>query len=140
MRLITASRPVETNPLHPDEPCFALCELNLHPETGKDLRRYQLVCVVRNDRKKWIRIDMGLASDWPSADQFRVVADGDDDTVARCQEIADGIRDDMYWRKFLEEEQQASTLITDHIHWAEEAIKRKARISTHGPNFRKERN
>ena len=140
MTLSSLALPVETNPLHPDEPCLALCELELHPPSGKAPHRYQLVCVVRNDRKTWVRVDMGLASEWPSADQFRVRADGDGDTVASVQATADRIRDDMYWRKFLEEEQAASTLIPDLINWTEESLKRRKRVSTHGPNFRKERN
>ena len=137
--VVTRSRPIEKWPLHPDEPCHALCELNLQQPNFKTPHRYQLVCVVREDRKVWVRTDMGLAEEWPTAEQFRIVGDGSADTVASCQAMADRIRDDDYWRKFLEEEQAASTLIPDLINWTEESIKRNARISTMGPNFTKQR-
>lgn len=137
--LVAFARPVETNPLHPDEPCHALCELNLQaPDYGAP-HRYQLVCVVRGDAKRWVRIDMGLSADW-DATEFRVVADGDGDSVASVQAQADRIRDDMYWRKFLREEQEASTLIPDLINWTEESIKRKRRVSTMGFNYTRQRN
>ena len=134
--LVARSRPIERYPLHPDEPCYALAELYLQTPGYHAEHRYQLVQVIREDRKQWIRIDMGDANGEP----FRIVADGDGDTVASVQAQAERIRDDMYWAKFLAEEHAASTLIPDLINWHEEKRKRRHRSSTFGPNFTKERN
>lgn len=132
------ARPIEENPVHPDEPIYALAELDLQPPDFKAMRRYQLLRVRRSDALVWIREDMGLSSDWPSADQFRVMTNPDGDTVASVRAYADRRRNDMYWQKFLEE--QPRDLIKDAINWEEEKRKRHARLSTFGPIFRKQRN
>ena len=141
--LINLSRPVEENPVHPDEPCWALAELFLLPEDMHERHRYQLVNVVRGDERVWIRIDMGLESEWLYSDQFRVMANGDPhggDTVASVQAYADMRREDMYWQKFLEEQQAESTLIPDMIRWHEERRLRILNRSQFGPGGHKQRN
>lgn len=132
--------PIEESPLHPDEPIYGLAELDLQPPDMKAHHRYQLLQVLRGEGLRWVRVDMGLSSDWPSADQFRVVTNPDGDTVASVQAFADRRREDMYWQKFLAEEAAANTLISDAIHWAEERRKRLLRQSTLGPAFMKQRN
>jgi len=137
MTLSSFARPVETNPLHPDEPVYGLAELNLQQPDGKEHHRYQLVRVLRGSHLVWIRIDMGLAT---TADQFRVVSNPDGDTVASVQAYAEARRDDMYWQKFLAEQAAANTLITDAIHWHEEKLRHRRKQSKFGPGFVKQRN
>lgn len=134
------ARPHEENPVHPDEPIYGFAELNLQPPDFKTVRRYQLTQVLRGDALVWIRTDMGLASDWPSADEFRVVTNPDGDTVASVMAYADARRADMYWQKFLAEEAEASTLITDIVAWEEEKRKWRKQQSAFGPVFAKQRN
>lgn len=137
MNTVTAAYPVEDYPLHPDEPCYRLVELNLIPPDGREWRRYQLVQVARNDRKMWVRIDMGLAADNPFQ-EFRIVADGDEDTVGYVQGIADQKRADDYWARFLAE--QPKTLITDFLDTEEESIRIRHNQSTFGPAGMAQRN
>lgn len=140
MPISTFARPIETNPLHPDEPVYGMAELNLQPPDYTACHRYQLMRVLRGDNLVWVRIDMGLSSDWPNADEFRVVANPDGDTVASVQAFGDERRNDMFWQNFLAEEAAANTLITDAINWHEELGKQRKRQSVLGAGFTKQRN
>lgn len=134
------ARPHEESPFHPDEPIYGFAELNLQPPDFKAMRRYQLLRVLRGDALVWIRIDMGLSSDWPSADEFRVVTNPDGDSIASVMAYADERRADMYWRKFLQEQAEASTLITDVVAWEEEKRKWRKQQSAFGPGLTRQRN
>ena len=130
------TRPVEDHPLLPDEPCYLLVEMNLHPPSGHAMHRYQLVQVVRNDALVWIRIDMGLADEWPDIDQLRVLTLGTE-SVAWAQDFADEKRADMFWRNYVVE--HPSTLIEDYVASAEELRKWQLGQSTFGPGYTRQR-
>ena len=118
---------IHAEDLRLDEACYRLCEMNLVSPLGK-MRRYQLIQVVRGDRKRWFRIDMGPST---NAEEFRIVADGDRDTVGYVQSIAHRRREDETLKKWLAE--QPPTLIKDFLETEEESIRIRHNKSQFGP-------
>lgn len=125
--------------VHPDEKALALVERDLLTTDYRERRRWQFVYVLRNDNvAEWTR-DMGLASDYPYASEFRIYSFWED-SVAELKEQAEGMRDDDYWQRFLAEKQAESTLITEHIAFEEEKYLQSKNRSTFGPGFSRQRN
>ena len=130
MNTVAATYPVERNPLHPDEPCYLLVEMNLKAPDLLQMHRYQLVQVLRGDEKRWVRIDMGLAELNPWQ-EFRIVADGDGDTVAYVQSLADQRREDETLRRWLDD--QPLDLIDQFLDTEEESVRIRHNKSQFGP-------
>lgn len=83
-------RGVSSRPLMPvilavsmDEPCIGLCEMNLPSGLpGGGIRRYQIIYVVRDDKRAEFKRDLGPAKKF-RADQFRIPGAVIDDTTRR---------------------------------------------------------
>ncbi len=125
--------------IHPDEKVLALVELNKLTTDYKELRRWQFIYVERGGEvAEWIR-DMGMASDFPFASEFRIYSFWED-SAANLQDQADRMRDEDYWQKFLAERKAESTLIPEFLAFAEERWKQWQNASTFGPGFNRQRN
>ena len=86
----------------PNEPAYALSEVNLKTPDEKAWHRYQRIAVVRNDAISMSVRDMGPASAY-TAPQFRIIGGDVDDingrgiaweTVASIQDMAEQMRKD----------------------------------------------
>ena len=119
--------------LLPDEPCWRVFEKELPPPDRHAFHRYQLVQVLRNDRLVYVRIDMGLASEW-TAPEFAIITLGMC-SVAQAQELADEKRDDLYWVKFQQELQDEAdeTFIANIAREEEELHRVRQNFSIFGP-------
>lgn len=139
-RYLANTATLEKMILLPDEPCWRLVEMNLPPPDNHAQHRYQLVQVLRNDRLVYVRIDMGLASDWDT-ETFSILALGQC-SVAKAQEIADEKRADHYWRKFHRElQEEADETFLSEIATEEEEMNRIRRnFSIFGPGGHTQRN
>lgn len=92
-----------------NEPCWSIEELNLRG------RRYQIIVVNRNDHLAACYRDLGaprneLKNSLPR--EFAWLC-GFDHSVAEALDWADEQREDMYWKQFLTEKEQTSTLVED---------------------------
>ena len=126
--------------LLPDEPCWRLVEMNLPPPDNRAQHRYQLIQVLRNDKLVYVRIDMGLASDWDT-ETFSILTLGQC-SVAKAQEIADEKREDHYWRRFHRELQEEAdeTFLSDIATEEEELNRIRRNFSIFGPGGHTQRN
>ena len=91
---------IGTNFINSDEPCMELAEVNLQSPGSKGFHRYQIIKVIRNDRVREFRLDLGKAEDF-KADQIVIPGGVKDDltgrfyceeTVGRLREVADQMR------------------------------------------------
>lgn len=128
--------------LLPDEPCWKLVEMNLPPPDFHEHHRYQLVRVCRNDALVWVRMDLGLVSDWGDTETFSILGHPGFTTVAKMQEIADEKRADLYWQRFLAEQlaEEQETFIPRWIDEEEELQRIRRNQSQFGPGWAKQRN
>lgn len=55
-----------------DEPALFLQEVNLMSPDNKDLHRYQVIGVIRNDKQYEFRRDLGLAKNWVGIRQINI--------------------------------------------------------------------
>jgi hypothetical protein len=124
--------------ISPDEKAYALVEVNLGIDyIGK--RRIQIVYVNRGDELAEWRKDLGPADSFTS-NQFRIPALWEH-TVGELWDIAEQQRlKEDEWERFIQEEQQASTLISDWLTELEERNKLARNQSTFGPGYTRQRN
>jgi hypothetical protein len=122
----------------PDEPAYALVEMNL----GIDyigLRRIQIVYVNRSDEIAEWRKDLGPADSFTS-NQFRIPSLWEH-TVGELWDIAEQQRlKEDEWERFLLEAQAESTLISDWRLELEEIAKLARNQSVIGPGYQRQRN
>jgi len=85
-----------TTAINEDEPVWSLAERNLPSPNGKELRRYQIIIVRRDDRPSEWREDLGAASDFKKG-EFRVQSYWYE-SVGQAREIADYLRTQPDWR------------------------------------------
>ncbi len=81
-----------TSYILPDEPCCCLYERNLMAPDFHSIRRYQIMHVIRDGKVAAYQTDMGLASNFKTA-EISVIGNFIDETVGTLRDIADGIRD-----------------------------------------------
>ena len=83
-----------------DEPCLGLYELDFQSPNSKGFHRYQIIQVMRNDKKSEAWFDLGLSKLFKH-DPIRIPGGAQDDngrfwiehTVGELRDIADYIRD-----------------------------------------------
>ena len=116
--------------LRSDEKVYILREEEMMTADHKEMHRYQLIVVERNDKLvEYIR-DMGPVSKFPGVGPIMIFADGDEDTVDMVMEMADQEREVNTAGTFLEELAHESTFKEDAIRMAEqkyEVAKRNTR-------------
>lgn len=90
-----------TTIVSPDEPCLGLYELHMQSPNSRGFRRYQIVMVMRGDHPAEARRDMGPASKFKHATEFRIPGGARDSdtgrfhvehTVGELVDIADALR------------------------------------------------
>ena len=119
--------------LHSDEPAAMLREVNLLTSDLKEVHRWQIVTVVRNDRFVEFPRSLGLASNFDGVSEIVIFADNDKDTVDMLMETADSMRAENQIAKLVAEDAEASTLLEDAYKYFDE---RRARLlnKTHFSN------
>lgn len=85
-----------TTAINEDEMVWSLAERNLPSPASKELRRYQIIIVRRDDRPSEWREDMGAASDFTKG-EFRVQSFWYE-TVGQVREIAEYLHTQPDWR------------------------------------------
>lgn len=123
-----------------DELAYYLVERNLTAPDYKGVHRFQIVYVNRDDEIAEYRKDLGLATEFPGVQEFRIPSLWEH-TVAELQEIAEHTRtQDDYWRKRAQEIAADSTLIDDWLDQVEERGRVIHNRSTFGPLASAQRN
>lgn len=96
---------VGTNFVLADEPCLGLAELNKQAPDFRGFHRYQIISVIRNDKRIDYREDLGLASNF-KADQFVIPGGVENErggviveTVGSLKDIAEQVRTIRLWDK-----------------------------------------
>ena len=133
---------VVTRAVIDDEPCFSLREENRLSEDSKEMGRYQILRVVRNDRLVTAAIYLGPSSQF-TAEPFYLVGGLIDDegkgeadhTVAELQEMADEIR-----ARPNVQITEGQDLQAGYINHVEERIKQQKHHSTFGSHTQLVRN
>lgn len=125
--------------VHENEKAMSLREINLVRPPSFQLRRYQVITVVRDDALAEWWNDMGPAEDFATI-PFEVPALFEH-SVAELRDIALSQHEgSAYWLKFMAEKQAESTLIDDALAYFEENHKRIHNLSVFGPGGHKQRN
>lgn len=124
---------IETQWVHPDEPCYGLREEpRLIPVgKGQSWRWVQTVFVVRGDAIAAHTTDFGPAESYARITPLMMPSFGTD-TVAQLREHAEKNRHDTYWQDRAAEQLENSTLIEDHIRQIEqkkELVRRNPRTT-----------
>ena len=93
---------VAATTIQPNEPAWALSEVIEHKQGTDAAHRYQTIWVARDDRLVEWRADLGPATQWPWAKQFRLIGGEVDkrgrghlhvyETVGSLQGVADEMR------------------------------------------------
>lgn len=127
--------------LYPNEPVAFVGERVLSPADHRAPHRYRLYGVVRGDQQATHVEDMGLASQWPGAQEFLVFCEYAH-TAQEARELCEDMRQDVGadLRAFLEEKQAESSLIYDWLNWREEKRAGIRNASTFGPYVTRQRN
>lgn len=121
-----------------DEPCFMLVEENWQSPGSRGFHRYQTVRVVRGDRLADYQTDLGLASRFRKAIQFRIpggVLEPESGririfhTVGELRDIADMVRSG----KVPPSEIEPSDLVTGYYDHMDQRHRWQKRASTSGP-------
>jgi hypothetical protein len=126
---------VAASVIRKDEPAFWLDEMNRTGTAGQGMRRWQEICVIRNDRRAVWSDDLGPAGNFTSP-PFSIPALLEH-TVAELQDMADNLRDSDVNNTRLAELQQESeedkALIIQAIDQAQENALMLHRKSVNGP-------
>lgn len=128
----------EATELREDELCEEVVEFAAPAQNYRGERRWQVVYVVRDGEMAQFTRDMGPAEEFLSG-PLRVYT-GLEDDVATALAIAEDMRNDLYWRKVGAEITAESTLIPDHLAFANEKRHRLQNRSHFGPGYAKQRN
>lgn len=108
--------------LRSDDVVFLLREENMLTEDRKELHRYQLIVVERDDRHVEYVRDLGPVSKYPGVGPLIIFADGEEDTVDMLMEAAEAEREINTAGLILEEIKHESTFKEDAIRMAEQRL------------------
>lgn len=105
---------LETPWVYKWDPVWRLLEVKTWHKPSNSFHRGQHLWVIRDDRVFHYLEDLGP---W-EGHSFQILALGDH-TVEECRSMANDNRNDDHWTRFINEETEASTLISDIIKQAE---------------------
>lgn len=123
--------------VHPDEKAMQLFEVAVHARGHRGWRRAQVIYVNRGDRlARWAQ-DLGP---WDDSVQELSIPSMWVHSVAKLQEMAEKMRVDDYWQKFLDEEMNdGEDIIAKAIAQYYERRKIIRNQSVYGPGGHKQR-
>lgn len=122
--------------VHPDEKAYQLFEVNVHAAGHRGWRRAQVIYVNRGDKlARWAR-DLGpMAAEVEELDIPSLWVH----SVAQLQDMAETLRHDDYWSRFMDEEMADTSLIVDALDQYHERRRLIRNQSTYGPGGHKQR-